>query len=43
MRSYEAWLATQTHPEPEAVAAEIVKRSLIRDAAAAWALRLRRV
>jgi phage head maturation protease len=43
MRSYEAWLATQTQPEPEAVAAEIVKRSLVRDAAAAWALRLRRV
>jgi len=41
MRSYEAWLATQT--QPEAVAAEIVKRSLVRDAAAAWALRLRRV
>jgi HK97 family phage prohead protease len=43
MRSYEAWLATQSQPEPEAVAAEIVKRSLVRDAAAAWALRLRRV
>jgi HK97 family phage prohead protease len=43
MRSYEAWLATQTQPEPKAVAAEIVKRSLVRDAAAAWALRLRRV
>jgi len=43
MRSYEAWLATQAQPEPEAVAAEIVKRSLVRDAAAAWALRLRRV
>jgi len=43
MRSYEAWLATQTQPEPEAVAAEIVKRSMVRDAAAAWALRLRRV
>jgi len=43
MRSYAAWLATQTQPEPEAVAAEIVKRSLVRDAAAAWALRLRRV
>jgi len=43
MRSYKAWLATQTQPEPEAVAAEIVKRSLVRDAAAAWALRLRRV
>jgi hypothetical protein len=41
MRSYEAWLATQS--QPEAVAAEIVKRSLVRDAAAAWALRLRRV
>ena len=43
MRSYEAWLATQSQPEPKAVAAEIVKRSLVRDAAAAWALRLRRV
>jgi HK97 family phage prohead protease len=43
MRSYEAWLATQSHPEPEAVAAEIVKRSLVRDAAAAWTLRLRNV
>jgi len=43
MRSYEAWLAAQTQPEPEAVATEIVKRSLVRDAAAAWALRLRRV
>ena len=44
MRSYEAWLATQeTPPEPEAVAAAIAKRSLARDAAAAWSLRLRNV
>jgi len=43
MRSYEAWLAAQSQPEPEAVAAVVAKRSLIRDAAAAWALRLRRV
>ena len=42
MRSYEAWLASQTPAEPEAVAA-VAKRSLVRDAAAAWALRLRRV
>ena len=42
MRSYEAWLATQHQAEPEAVAA-VVKRSLVRDAAAAWSLRLRRV
>jgi hypothetical protein len=42
MRSYEAWLATQGQPEPEAVA-EVVKRSLVRDAAAAWTLRLRNV
>jgi HK97 family phage prohead protease len=42
MRSYEAWLASQTQPEPEAAAA-VVKRSLARDAAAAAALRLRRV
>jgi len=41
MRSYEAWLAAQTQPEPEA--AVVAKRSLVRDAAAAWALRLRRV
>lgn len=44
MRSYEAWLATQETPaEPEAVAAAIAKRSLVRDAAAAWTLRLRNV
>ena len=44
MRSYEAWLATQETPaEPEAVAAAIAKRSLARDAAAAWSLRLRNV
>jgi HK97 family phage prohead protease len=43
MRSYEAWLASQDKPaEPEAVAA-VVKRSLARDAAAAWSLRLRNV
>ena len=42
MRSYEAWLASQTAAEPEAVA-EVAKRSLVRDAATAWALRLRRV
>lgn len=42
MRSYEAWLATQAPAEPEAVAA-VVRRSLVRDAAMAWALRLRRV
>ena len=42
MRSYEAWLATQDQAEPEAVAA-VVKRSLVRDASAAWSLRLRNV
>ena len=43
MRSYEAWLASQQPAvEPEAVA-EVVKRSLTRDAAAAWSLRLRNV
>lgn len=42
MRSYEAWLASQKQPEPEVVA-EVAKRSLARDAAAAVALRLRRV
>ena len=43
MRSYEAWLASQEKPaEPEAVAA-VVRRSLARDAAAAWSLRLRNV
>ena len=41
-RSYEAWLATQDQAEPEAVA-QVVKRSLVRDAAAAWSLRLRNV
>lgn len=42
-RSYEAWMATQEKPAaPEAVA-EIAKRSLVRDAAAAWTLRLRNV
>ena len=43
MRSYEAWLASQAEPEPEAVAAVVAKRSLARDAAAAWSLRLRNV
>jgi len=47
MRSYEAWLAMQSQPEPEpepeAVAAAVAKRSLVRDAAAAWSLRLRNV
>ena len=43
MRSYEAWLASQAEPEPEAVAAVVAKRSLVRDAAAAWILRLRNV
>jgi len=42
MRSYEAWLASQTPAEAEAVAV-VAKRSLVRDAAVAWALRLRRV
>jgi HK97 family phage prohead protease len=42
MRSYEAWLATQDRAEPKTVA-EVVTRSLVRDAAAAWALRLRNV
>jgi HK97 family phage prohead protease len=43
-RSYEAWMASKEIPaEPEAVAAEIAKRSLVRDAAAAWTLRLRNV
>ena len=42
MRSYEAWLASQKQPEPEVVA-EVARRSLVRDAAAAAALRLRRV
>ena len=39
-RSYEAWLASQAEPEPATVA-EVVRRSLVRDAAAAWSLRLR--
>jgi HK97 family phage prohead protease len=43
LRSYEAWLASQSQPEPEAVAAVVAKRSLVRDAAAAWTLRLRNV
>jgi HK97 family phage prohead protease len=42
MRSYEAWLASQAPAEPEVVAAVAV-RSLARDAAAAWVLRLRNV
>ena len=46
-RSYEAWLATQAaavEADPEA-APEVKKamRSLVRDAAAAWILRLRNV
>jgi HK97 family phage prohead protease len=40
MRSYQAWLESQGEPEK---AAEVAKRSLVRDAAAAWALRLRNV
>jgi uncharacterized protein len=40
MRSYEAWMQTQ---QPPAVQAEIARRSLVRDAAAAWTLRLRNV
>lgn len=40
VRSYEAWLASQSPVEPETVA-EVAKRSLVRDAAAAWTLRLR--
>jgi len=43
MRSYEAWLATQETPSAPEVVAEIAKRSLVRDAAAAWTLRLRNV
>jgi hypothetical protein len=43
MRSYEAWLATQETPAAPEVVAEIAKRSLVRDAAAAWTLRLRNV
>ena len=43
MRSYEAWLATQEEPAAPEVVAEIAKRSLVRDAAAAWSLRLRNV
>jgi HK97 family phage prohead protease len=42
MRSYEAWLASQTPAEPEAVA-EVARRSLALDAAVAWSLRLRNV
>ena len=40
MRSYEAWMQTQ---QPVDIPAEIAKRSLVRDAAAAWTLRLRNV
>jgi HK97 family phage prohead protease len=40
MRSYEAWMQSQQAVE---IPAEIAKRSLVRDAAAAWALRLRNV
>ena len=43
LRSYEAWLATQETPAAPEVVAEIAKRSLVRDAAAAWTLRLRNV
>ena len=39
-RSYEAWLASQADHQPATVA-EVVRRSLVRDAAAAWSLRLR--
>ena len=41
LRSYEAWRASQEPPAVEAT--EIVRRSLARDAAAAWSLRLRNV
>lgn len=40
MRSYEAWMQSQQTVE---IPAEIAKRSLVRDAAAAWTLRLRNV
>jgi HK97 family phage prohead protease len=40
MRSYEAWMQSQ---QPVQTPAEIAKRSLVRDAAAAWTLRLRNV
>ena len=40
MRSYEAWMQSQQDVE---IPAEIAKRSLVRDAAAAWTLRLRNV
>jgi HK97 family phage prohead protease len=43
LRSYEAWLATQETPAAPEVVSEIAKRSLVRDAAAAWTLRLRNV
>jgi hypothetical protein len=43
LRSYEAWLASQETPAAPEVVAEIAKRSLVRDAAAAWTLRLRNV
>jgi len=40
MRSYEAWMQSQQAVD---IPAEIAKRSLVRDAAAAWTLRLRNV
>jgi HK97 family phage prohead protease len=40
LRSYEAWLASQGTPEDSS---PVAKRSLVRDAAAAWSLRLRNV
>jgi HK97 family phage prohead protease len=40
LRSYEAWLASQATPEE---CLPVAKRSLARDAAAAWSLRLRNV
>ena len=40
MRSYEAWMQTQ---QPVDIPVEIARRSLVRDAAAAWTLRLRNV
>lgn len=40
LRSYEAWLATR---QPEERAAIVARRSLVRDAAVAWSLRLRNV
>lgn len=41
MRSYEAWMAAQK--PADVPAQEVVRRSLARDAAAAWSLRLRNV